>query len=103
MAIEYDRKGDKITIYLKKEFGYSSRDKFDFRDIYKNQPDDQTQLSYVIDFKETKYISSNGAGQLNAMRRHCGGNDADISLINVNKTILKILEIIKFDTLFKIA
>jgi anti-anti-sigma factor len=103
MAIKSDRKGDEITIHLNKEFGYSSSDKYDFKDIFTNQPGDQTQLRYVIDFKETKYMSSTGAALLNSLRRHGGGNDNDISLINVNKTILKILKVIKFDKLFKIS
>ena len=68
MTIKSYRKGNEITIHLKEEFGYSGRDKLDFKDIFTNQPGDKTKLSYVIDFQETKYISSNGAGLLNSLR-----------------------------------
>ncbi len=57
---------------------------------------------YIIDLRESDYLDSSALGMLLALRDFAGGNGADISLMNCNQDVKKILIITKLDELFKI-
>ncbi|MBF0453973.1 MAG: STAS domain-containing protein [Magnetococcales bacterium] len=101
MAIDFERAGDTITIRIQGEFGHEYRN--DFQKIFTSQEGDPHGHHYRIDFKEIKYISSAGAGLLIRLRDYCGGEKANISLINVNDRTLKLLRILNFDKIFQIT
>lgn len=101
MSVKYNRVGNKITLNMEGEFGGDCR--ADFQRIFSSQEKHPENLEFVIDFKDVSYISSVGAGLLIRLREYCGGEESNISLINVNSRILKLLSVLRFDQLFLIT
>lgn len=91
--------GKTLTITVQGRFDFSSLQMF--RGAYeKVQP---KPGSYVIDLKESEYLDSSALGMLLALRDYAGGDDSDLSIINCNSDVKKILVITKLDELFKVA
>jgi len=91
--------GNVLTIKVTVRFDFSSLQQF--RNSYEKiipKP-----LSYVIDLKESEYLDSSALGMLLALRDYAGGDNADLSVINCNPDVEKILVITKLDELFKVA
>jgi anti-anti-sigma factor len=72
----------------------------DFRNSYEIM--EKSPAHYVVDLKATSYVDSSALGMLLLLRDFAGGDAADITVINCNDDVKKILFISKFDQLFKI-
>jgi HptB-dependent secretion and biofilm anti anti-sigma factor len=77
------------------QFTFKHQD--EFRNSYSNFPQ---HTMYVIDFKSVQYIDSVAMGMLLLMREFNGDNSTLIRFTNCNESIMKILQMAKFDRLF---
>ncbi|WP_411378949.1 STAS domain-containing protein [Pseudomonas sp. MPB26] len=90
--------GKKLTIAIKGRFDFGSHQAF--REAYERFY--KVPEAYVVDLKETTYIDSSALGMLLLLRDHAGGDEPDVSVINCNVDVRKILAISNFDKLFDI-
>lgn len=90
--------GKKLTIAIKGRFDFASHQAF--REAYERFY--KVPEAYVVDLKETTYIDSSALGMLLLLRDHAGGEESDVSVINCNADVRKILAISNFDKLFDI-
>ncbi|MDU9389203.1 STAS domain-containing protein [Pseudomonas japonica] len=95
---EVSQDGKKLTIRIKGRFDFGKHQ--EFRESYerRNRPD-----SVVIDLKDATYMDSSALGMLLLLRDHAGGDQAQISVINTNSDVRKILAISNFEKLFEIS
>ncbi|MBF0429142.1 MAG: STAS domain-containing protein [Magnetococcales bacterium] len=97
MGIDATIRGNQVVIQINEQFDrFSTRA---FTEAYRGR---QKGVAYVIDFKNVKAIDSTALGLLIKLREYAGDEDADISLININDNVMKMLRIANFQTLFKI-
>lgn len=87
----------KLTISISGNFDFSVQKAF--RDAYQNNDE---VAAYSVDLVNTDYMDSSALGMLLLLRKHAGGDSADVSLRGANETVRKILDIAKFDKLFSI-
>lgn len=100
MSINSNLSEDKktLTISVEGRFDFSSLQLF--RNSYEEvEPKPE---SFIIDLKGSDYLDSSALGMLLALRDHAGGDDANVSIINCNPDVRKILVITKLDELFKV-
>ncbi|ONH52213.1 anti-anti-sigma factor [Pseudomonas cedrina] len=90
--------GKKLTIAIKGRFDFGSHQAF--REAYERFY--KVPEAYVVDLKETTYIDSSALGMLLLLRDYAGGDESDVSVINCNADVRKILAISNFDKLFDI-
>ena len=90
--------GEELTIEVEGRFDFVFHQ--DFRNAYENL--DKAPDRYIIDLKATTYVDSSALGMLLLLRDFAGGDDANITVINSNDDVKKILLISKFDQLFNI-
>ncbi|MBC3304449.1 STAS domain-containing protein [Pseudomonas sp. SWRI18] len=90
--------GKKLTIAIKGRFDFGSHQAF--REAYERFY--KVPEAYVVNLKETTYIDSSALGMLLLLRDHAGGDESDVSVINCNADVRKILAISNFDKLFDI-
>lgn len=57
----------------------------------------------IIDALEVPSVDSSALGMLLLLRTHAGGDDSDVSIINSQADVYKLLQTCKFDELFKIS
>ena len=100
MSVSVDRSGDgkQLTIKITGRFDFAAHQ--DFRAAYEGAGN---VSRFVVDLKETKYLDSSALGMLLLLRDHAGGERADVSLINCNPDVAKILTISNFSKLFRIG
>ncbi|WP_339082291.1 STAS domain-containing protein [Pseudomonas sp. TMP9] len=91
--------GHELTILIQGRFDFAAHQ--DFRDAYERI--ESPPQRYMIDLKNTTYLDSSALGMLLLLRDHAGGDHAQISLLNCNPDVRKILAISNFEQLFKIA
>jgi len=91
--------GKLLTITVQGRFDFSSLQAF--RGSYEKVMPKPS--SFVIDLKESEYLDSSALGMLLALRDYAGGDGADLSVINCNTDVKKILVITKLDELFQVA
>ncbi len=90
--------GSELTIKIDGRFDFSCHQ--DFRRAYEEvaeQPE-----NYVVDMAGASYLDSSALGMLLLLRDHAGGETANISIINCNADVKKILSISNFEQLFKV-
>lgn len=90
--------GEELTIEIEGRFDFSVHQ--EFRHAYEDAPLPQR---YRIDMRETSYLDSSALGMLLLLRDYAGGDDADISIVNCNDDVRKILTISNFEQLFRIS
>lgn len=91
--------GSLLTITVQGRFDFSALQ--NFRNAYeKTQPKPK---KFIIDLKESEYLDSSALGMLLALREYSGGDNSDISVINCNPDVKKILVITKLDELFTVS
>lgn len=91
--------GSLLTISVQGRFDFSALQSF--KNSYeKISPKAQ---KYIIDLKESEYLDSSALGMLLALRDFAGSEKADISVINCNQDVKKILVITKLDELFQVS
>lgn len=100
MSITTQLSGDSshLTISIKGRFDFSSHQ--GFREAYESAGDQVTE--YEVDMAETTYLDSSALGMLLLLRDHAGGDTANISIVNCNHDVRKILTISNFEQLFMI-
>lgn len=90
--------GATLTINIEGRFDFSSHQ--DFRRSYEavtSKPG-----AYVVDMKQTTYLDSSALGMLLLLRDYAGGEESNISIVNCNDDVKKILSISNFEQLFTI-
>jgi HptB-dependent secretion and biofilm anti anti-sigma factor len=87
-----------LTMNINGRFDVSSYDEFS-ASYHKVEGQD---LTYVIDMEETDYVDSSALGMMLLLRERAGGEDADISIVNANSEIKKILAVANFHHMFKV-
>ena len=90
--------GEVLTIKVEGRFDFVFHQ--DFRNAYEAL--EKAPERYVIDLKAASYVDSSALGMLLLLRDFAGGDAADITVINGNEDVKKILLISKFDQLFQI-
>ncbi len=98
MPITSSADGAHLTIRIEGRFDFSSHQ--EFRRAYENVADQPS--AYIVDMGETTYLDSSALGMLLLLRDYAGGDSADISIVNANDDVKKILSISNFDQLFTI-
>jgi anti-anti-sigma factor len=91
--------GQELTILIQGRFDFGAH--HEFRSAYERV--NSTPQRYVVDLQDTTYLDSSALGMLLLLRDHAGGDSAQISLLNCNPDVRKILAISNFQQLFKIA
>lgn len=91
--------GSLLTITVQGRFDFSALQ--NFRNAYEKIIPKAEK--YIIDLKESEYLDSSALGMLLALREYSGGDNADISVINCNPDVKKILVITKLDELFTVS
>ena len=91
--------GQELTIVIQGRFDFAAHQ--EFRNAYERVSTTPQRL--VVDLKGTTYLDSSALGMLLLLRDHAGGDSAQISLLNCNPDVRKILAISNFEQLFKIT
>ena len=90
--------GRELTIKIDGRFDFSAHQ--EFRDAYEGV---SSQVNcYTVDMGGTSYLDSSALGMLLLLRDHAGGDSADVTIVNCNQDVRKILTISNFEQLFKI-
>lgn len=90
--------GSELKITIQGRFDFSSHQ--DFRRSYEDIREYPER--FVIDMNNATYLDSSALGMLLLLRDHAGGDEADISIMNCNEDVKKILVISNFEQLFRI-
>lgn len=91
--------GSLLTITVKGRFDFSSLQSF--RNAYEKTLPKPNK--FIVDLKDSEYLDSSALGMLLALRDYAGGEKSDISVINCNQDVKKILVITKLDELFSVS
>jgi anti-anti-sigma factor len=87
-----------LTLKLLGKFDYTCHQ--DFRAAYEKVS--PIPEKFIIDTQEVHSLDSSALGMLLLLRKHAGGDDSDIAIINANPELFKLLHTCKFDELFTI-
>ena len=98
ISSNFNEETKELTIVVQGRFDFSTLQLF--RNAYEKYNNDPN--AYVVDLAESDYLDSSALGMLLALRDHAGGDQADISIINCNTDVKKILVITKLDELFNV-
>ncbi|WP_028294680.1 STAS domain-containing protein [Oceanobacter kriegii] len=91
--------GQELTIQVSGRFDFSAHQAF--RDAYET-PASSGVRKFVVDLSGTSYLDSSALGMLLLLRDHAGGDTAEVSIVNCNQDVKKILAISNFEQLFAI-
>jgi len=98
MSITSELDGDTLVIKVQGRFDFSALEVF--KNSYENV--EPTPEKYVIDLDESDYLDSSALGMLLRLREFAGGDDADVSIVNCNPDVKKILVVTKLDEMFDV-
>jgi len=90
--------GKVLTICLGERFDFASHEQF--RDAYQSL--DIATMEIVVNFNQTEYLDSAALGMLLVLRERAGGDRANIVLESCHASVHQIIDITRFDRLFKI-
>jgi|TARA_B110000971_G_scaffold134361_1_gene137499 anti-anti-sigma factor len=90
--------GNELTISIEGRFDFSAHQ--EFRDCYERV--EAEPAIYIVDLNRTTYLDSSALGMLLLLRDHAGGDNAEVSIVNCNRDVKKILTISNFEQLFSI-
>lgn len=90
--------GKDFTIAISGNFDFNVVQ--EFRKAYVDIDADEADVT--IDMREAEYMDSSALGMLLNMKKHLGGDNAEVRIINCRPQIKKILDISRFDKKFKI-
>ena len=89
-----------------KVFTVSMSDRFDitaYKDLVESYKDKLESVSkWILDMAKVEYIDSSALGMLLMMRELAGGENADITIVNLNASLKKIFTTANFHKLFNI-
>lgn len=86
------------TLSIKGDFNFSALQKF--RDSYKDN--ELSAVKIIIDFRETTMIDSSALGMLLNLQNDLNKKDNEITIINSNDVIRKVLIITNFSNKFNV-
>lgn len=98
MGVKAELVGSQVTIYVEGIFDINLYDAFN--NAYKTYLDQAK--SFVIDFRHTSNIDSAALGLMLLLRQKAGADEADVSIINANDSVMKVLNIAQFGQLFQV-
>lgn len=98
MGVKAELVGDQVTIYVEGMFDINLYDAFN--NAYKTYLDQAKR--FVIDFRHASNIDSAALGLMLLLRQKAGADEADVSIVNANDSIMKVLNIAQFSQLFHI-
>lgn len=90
--------GQHVKIRVVGRFDFSSHQ--EFRDAYSHV--EPSRASFTVDLSQTEYLDSAALGMLLVLRERAGGEKADIVLTGCNPSVQQIMDITRFERLFKI-
>ncbi len=99
ISITESENGTEVTLHISGRFDFSLHQSF--MDAYQSYP--QGEKKFVVDLAETEYMDSSAMGMLLQLREHASKEQGNISLINANESVGKILQIANFDKLFDVG
>jgi len=89
-----------------KVFTVSISGRFDitvYKDLVESYKDKLESVSkWILDMAEVEYVDSSALGMLLMMRERAGGENADITIVNLNSNLKKIFTTANFHKLFNI-
>jgi len=91
--------GSNVKIEVQGRFDFSAHKAF--RDCY--QKGDTSPERYTVDLREATYLDSSALGMLLLLRDYAGGDSSNVSIVNCNADVRKILAISNFEQLFHIT
>lgn len=87
-----------LTIEVMGSFDLSIYDEF-----HKSYPSDLSEIrAVVIDLSHADYIDSTAIGMILSLRQAMGGENANISLLNPNENVARLLEVAQLKQLMVI-
>jgi len=97
MGIEVKKSSDgkEVIIYLDEQFDFAHHK--DFREAYRNEP---ANLRYRINMARARHLDSSALGMLLLLKKHAGGDAADVILEDVPGEIREVLEVANFHKIF---
>jgi len=97
MSIDVNKSEDgrELTIVVGEKFDFGQHK--DFREAYRNEP---PTLRYRVDLSRARYLDSSALGMLLLLKKHAGGESAQVRLEGANDDVRKILEIANFHRIF---
>jgi anti-anti-sigma factor len=90
--------GQCLTIYIGQRFDFSQHRMF--RQAYEKINLAQTRI--IVDMNATAYMDSSALGMLLVLRERSGGDDSNITLKGVRTEVLQVLQVSRFNQLFKL-
>ncbi len=101
MAISVNESDDAndVTICITGRFDFTCHQAF--AEAYQAYP--KNKKRFVVDLAGTEYMDSSAMGMLLQLREHSAGELGNVSLINTNESVHKILAIANFDKLFDLS
>ncbi|MCR9278829.1 MAG: STAS domain-containing protein [Pseudomonadaceae bacterium] len=95
---ELENEGSAVRIVVEGRFDFSAHK--DFRESYEKI---ETPVEgYTVDMQNATYLDSSALGMLLLLRDFAGGDSAEVSIVNCNTDVRKILSISNFEQLFRI-
>ena len=95
---EFSNNKSTFTISIAGIFNFSML--YDFRKSYSDP--DVALAKIIVDFRETEMVDSSALGMLLNMQKDLNKADKEITIINSNKSVKKILVITNFEKKFSI-
>lgn len=99
MGVSTQASGSDVVIKISGNFDISCYDDFN-KAIMENLA---TAKKFAVDLNETSYMDSSALGMLLLLREKTASTSAEVEFMNVSEDVMKILQVAKFDQLFKIS
>ncbi len=100
MGIEVIKSDDgcELTIVVGEKFDFGQHK--EFREAYRNE---SATLRYRVNLSQARYLDSSALGMLLLLKKHAGGEAAQVTLEGANDEVRKILEIANFHRIFNMS
>jgi len=100
ISTRFSKDNTVYTISIEGDFEFSRLN--EFRKAYTENEDAIRSAKIVIDLDKTNTIDSSALGMMLNMQKHLNKEDREISIINCNEIVSKILNITNFEKKFKV-
>ncbi len=94
-SVTVERRSGEVRIKIHGEFTHKVRK--EFRESYYSYP---SAAAYVVDMAEVTMMDSSAMGMLIILRTHAGGDQANVSLVNLSPRLVNLIKIAGFQELF---
>lgn len=100
VTVQISEKNNEVIIRITGMFDFNLHR--DFRQAYESAQKHLAKPLFVIDLSGADYVDSSALGMLLLLRKHAGGDQDAVRIINAQPEVRKILEIANFNCLFKV-